>query len=180
MKTRASHFHRTMRPFDVARLRSKIRIGLDIRRQLGWTACFGRVLPWLLCRRYYFYTQPIHPTWPALSCSSPVLTKFAEDHDLALVTALSPGHATVSELRMRLRDGHLCFTGWLNDRLVHFRWIFTRSLVLPYLHRTLCLSPLEVYVDEAYTHPELRGRGIAAYTGRLLRQALFELSLIHI
>ncbi|MDH7513432.1 MAG: GNAT family N-acetyltransferase [Clostridiales bacterium] len=163
-----------MRLFDTAWLSSKIRIGIDIWRQLGGKTFFGRVLPWLFCRRYYFYSQPIHSTWPALSCSCPVVVKFADDNDLALVAALSPGDATVSELKKRLRDGHLCFTGWLNDKLVHFRWIFTRCLYLPYLHRTLLLSSFEVYVDETYTLPELRGRGIAAYTGRLLRLALFE------
>jgi len=163
-----------MRLLRTARLRSKIRIGLDIRRQFGGKIFFGRVLPWLLCRRYYFYSQAIHPTKPAVSCSYPVMVKFADEDDLALVAALSPGDATISQLKKRLRDGHLCFTGWVKDRLVHFRWIFTWSLYLPYLHRTLLLSSSEVYVDEAYTIPELRGRGIATYMGHILRLALSE------
>jgi GNAT superfamily N-acetyltransferase len=164
-----------MRSLSPPSLRNKIRIGLDILGQLGWRAFFWKVLPWLFCRRYFFYSQPIFPVPVVPPCRLPVTLKRANEDDLPHLTALSPSATTAARLKKRLRDGHLCFIGWVANRPVQYRWVFTRSLYLPYLRHTLVLSPSEVYVDEAYTIPELRGHGIATYTGYLLRLALLEL-----
>jgi len=67
------------------------------------------------------------------------------------------------------------FIGWFEGRPVQSRWVFTRPVHLRYLHQTLFTSAGEAFVDEAYTRPEMRGRGIATYTGYLLRLALLEL-----
>lgn len=164
-----------MSQFYLTNLKSKINTGLDICRQFGLRTFCLKILPWLFRRRYFFYSRLIHPVTAVSPCPYPVILKPAKEEDLVHLVALRRGAYRLPQLKRRLRDGHLCFIGWIGHRPVQVRWIFTRSLYVPYLRRTLLLSPSEAYVDEAFTVPELRGQGIGAYTRYLLLLALLEL-----
>jgi GNAT superfamily N-acetyltransferase len=148
---------------------------LDLVREYGLAKFAGRIIPWLFVRRYYFFsesldTAPIVPLSRA-SFRFDLLPK----KELPVLSVLRPHHDKPSVLQERLKEGHLCFVGRLDGRPIHIRWIFTKSLYVPYLRRTLLLSPGEVYADEAFTLPEFRGRGIFRLAGALLRLKLREL-----
>jgi hypothetical protein len=156
-------------------LRSKCLTALDLVREYGLAKFAGQVVPWLFVRRYYIYSELLDcaPAIPA----SPASFRFEalQEKELPFLSAMRPHHAQPSLLQERLKKGHLCFLGRLDGRPIHIRWIFTKSLYVPYLRRTLLLSPGEVYADEAFTLPEFRGRGIFRLAGALLRLKLKEL-----
>lgn len=158
-----------------ARLKNKIATGFEIIQQYGLLWFCREVLPWLFCRRYFFYSQVIRPISPLSSCASPIAFKLAKEEDLPSLLVFRRDVYNLSQMKKRLREGHLCFIGWLGERPVHVRWIFVRFHYAPYLHRSLLLSPGEAYVDETFTAPDLRNKGIATFTGHLLRLALLEL-----
>ncbi len=80
-----------------------------------------------------------------------------------------------SILKRRMKEGHLGFIGRSDKKLIHVRWMFRKSVYLPYLQKTLVLSPEEIYADDAYTVPEYRHKGIFAQAGFLLRTRLREM-----
>jgi GNAT superfamily N-acetyltransferase len=74
-----------------------------------------------------------------------------------------------------LEEGHACFLGWVGGKPAHVRWIFVKSVFLPYLGRSIALGPGEAYSDESYTRPEFRRRGLARQAIRLLARRLPDL-----
>jgi len=157
-------------------LRSKFLTALDLARNLGWPMFLAKIVPWLFVRRYYICSksfQDLQPESPPVEV--PVRLALATEKDLPAIMGLRPYYYELQALRDRLREGHLCFLGWMGDRLVHIRWIFVKSLHLPYLHRILLLSPGQVLFDEAYTSPEFRARGIFGAAGDFIRLKLREL-----
>lgn len=79
---------------------------------------------------------------------------------LAICPRLSRG-----EIRRRFEEGQECHLGWVEGRLVHFRWEAQKPAFLPYLGKKL--QPLEgdLLITEVFTNPKFRGRGI--YTASL-------------
>lgn len=64
--------------------------------------------------------------------------------------------------RKRMRAGERCFVAWDGPRIVSDRWVVAGSVYIEYLGRMLDLASDEVYIKGTFTHPEYRGRGVAA------------------
>jgi len=157
------------------RLMSKIHIAVDLLKEHGWRRFIGEIIPWLFHRRYIFYSQPIDNPVLLYSCQIPFRLEQVKEKDLSHLIKMRPGFYDLSLLQKRKKDGHICFLGLSGQKPIHLRWVFIRSIYLPYLQRKLILYPGEVYVDEAYTLPGYRQKGVYSYAGYLMRHALKEL-----
>jgi RimJ/RimL family protein N-acetyltransferase len=87
--------------------------------------------------------------------------------------ALRPDRYTPEALARRIERGHLGLVGRSGAHIVHLRWVFVGDAPLPYLRRRLRLAPGQGFLDEVYTVPGWRRRGVetaaAEQTQRLLR-----------
>jgi hypothetical protein len=145
----------------------------DVFRQIGAKRFLLEIPPWLVRRRYIFYAglytgspaDVVAPQFPYRL--DPVL-----EGDLHQLVALRPDVYTLPQLRARLQQGHLAFVGRSGGTTVHVRWIFVGSVYLPYLSRRLVLAPGEGYLDEVYTVPAWRRRGVETAAAVQMRTAL--------
>lgn len=155
-----------------AGFKPKIHLFTDMVEELGWSKILTEVLPWMFYRRYLFFSQRID--YPSDIPESPIPFQLSimKEYDIEKVLTLRDGFHNPDILRHRLRKGHICFIGWNNDRPVHLRWLFTRSVYISFLQRTLVLSQGEIYGAETYTIPEFRKFGILVHAGFLVRQYL--------
>lgn len=158
-----------------SRFRSKFLTAYDLAQRFGWQRFLGSIVPWLFIRRYVFCSKSIYDLPPESPPAVPLRLELATEKDLPFLMALRPHYYELRILQKRLEEGHLCFIVWRGNRPVHVRWMFVKSLYLPYLHRTLLLSSGQVYFDEAYTIPEFRGRGIFHTARNGIRLRLGEL-----
>jgi len=158
-----------------SRLRSKLVTAFDLAKSFGWRMFLGEIVPWLFVRRYFFCSRVIQDLVPESPAQVPLRLELAAQKDLPNLMALRPHYYKLQVLQKRLEEGHICFLGWRGNRPIHVRWIFVKSLYLPYLHRTLLLAPGQVYFDEAYTAPEYRGRRIFGVAGNFVRLRLGEM-----
>jgi hypothetical protein len=153
----------------------KFDIGLDLFREYGWMKFFGRIIPWLFWRRYIFLGGPINDPISFFQAEIPFRLELVKQRDLKYLIKLRPHFYDLREIQKRIKQGHLCFLGWSGNEPVHIRWAFVRSRFIPYFHRTICLTPGEVYTDEAYTARDFRHKGVYSYAGCLLRKFLEEM-----
>lgn len=138
----------------------KVTVGRDLCRVHGPAKFFGRILPWMLHRRYFLFEGSVSTALPPFSPSIPARLTVAGPDDMPLLLSARPAHYDLRRLHERLRRGHICFVAWLGREPVGIRWAFRGSVYLPYLSRTLDLAPKEIFFDEVYTVPRFRRQGI--------------------
>ncbi|UCC39090.1 MAG: hypothetical protein JSV96_14985 [Candidatus Aminicenantes bacterium] len=134
----------------------KFDIAVDLIREHGWEKFFGQIIPWLICRRYIFFSGPIDKPISFFQAEIPFRLELAKQTELMYLIKLRPHFYDLGQIQERINQGHLCFLGWSGNEPIHIRWAFVRSRLVPYLHRTICLTPEDVYTDEAYTTPGFR------------------------
>lgn len=130
------------------------------------------ILPWLFHPHYFFYARSLDTPPPTFHCRIPIRLDRIKEKDLPLLQNIRRGFYDFTLLQERVKNGHLCFIGRSGQEPVHIRWVFVRSVYLPYLHRTLILSPEEAYGDEAFTIPRYRRKGVYSNCRYLLHNAL--------
>ncbi|MGD2245869.1 MAG: hypothetical protein PVI11_04900 [Candidatus Aminicenantes bacterium] len=176
-----------MRPHDISKqkkaenenlfptgLKPKVHLLSDMVKEFGWPKLLTEIVPWLVNRRYLFFSQKIEYPSNIPEAAIPFHLSRMDENDIEKILTLRTGFYDPDILRRRLREGHICFMGWAHDRPIHLRWVFIRSVYLPYLHRNLVLRPGEVYGNETYTLPQLRKHGILVRAGFLVRKYLKE------
>ncbi|MDR7419014.1 MAG: hypothetical protein QN178_08890 [Armatimonadota bacterium] len=133
-------------------------VARDVLRMVGPARTVLHVVPWLVRRRYIFYalTLPVADR----SSSGGVDLTIATDQDLARLAWIRPQMYTLSQIEERIRDGHLPLIARRGEAVVHIRWVFTRTVYVPYLRRRLVLEDGDVLLDEIYTLPEWRRTGV--------------------
>lgn len=158
---------------------SRLAAAVEIACQVGAITVVRDVLPWLVRRRYVVIALTLPPARPAAPATRPIgaaarstasaarnLTlEVVGEADVDAVAAFRPTLYTSAGLRERLRQGHVGLVGRIDGRIVHSRWLFVGTVWLPYLRRRLVLAPDDVYLDEAYTHPAWRQRGVMTAVG---------------
>ncbi len=136
------------------------------------------MVPWLFVRRYLFYSVSLGenaPSPPPVRAPLQLRLELLDEGGIPELVSVRPSFYSPSLLEKRMSKGHFCFVGRSGSRLIHVRWIFRTSVYLPYLRRTLVLSPDEAYSDDAYTVPEYRRMGIYSFANFLLRKRLREM-----
>jgi GNAT superfamily N-acetyltransferase len=146
----------------------------DVLRVVGPRRFIFEVVPWAVRRRYVFYAL----TLPA-AAQPPALDAFrldlATEADLALFVAARPERYTLPALTQRLGDGHLAFVGRVGESVAHLRWVFTRTVDVPYLRRRIVLDRGDVLLDEIYTMPAWRRKGVEGAVAVAMPRMLHEM-----
>ena len=159
---------------------NKWSVGRDLLSTYGWNRMLRVILPWLLVRRYNFYAESLADIPPVPPPQIPVRLDPLTERDYPELMSLRPHHYSRSILDRRLAEGHECVLARSSGTLVHVRWLFKRSVYLPYLDRTLTLAADEIYSDDAYTPPEHRRQGIYEHANVLIRTRLRETGYVRI
>jgi GNAT superfamily N-acetyltransferase len=140
---------------------------------LGVRGFLVEIPPWLLRRRYLFYGITPADARPLPSPPLPFRLDILLEQEIPDLVALRPDRYTPEGLLRRIHRGHLGLVGRSGTEIVHLRWVFVGAAWLPYLSRRLLLAPGEGLLDEVYTVPAWRRRGVetaaAQQTQRLLR-----------
>ncbi|MDQ7859275.1 MAG: hypothetical protein QN174_03400 [Armatimonadota bacterium] len=131
----------------------------DVLRVVGPRRFIFEVVPWTVRRRYVFYALTL-PAATRPSSLDGFRLEPATEADLPLFVAARPERYTLPALAQRLRDGHLAFVGRVGEAVVHLRWVFTRTVHVPYLGRQIVLEGGDVLLDEIYTMPAWRRKGV--------------------
>ena len=155
-----------------ARLLKHASVAGDLVSLYGARKFFGEIVPWLFWRRYIFLSQLLDNLVRSPPPQLPFRLELATEKDIPQILALRPHFYSTSLLQSRLRQGHLCFLGWSDEQLLRISWVFVGAVYLPYLHRTLLLSPLDVFGDDAYSHPSFRKKGVQSHARYLTRLAV--------
>jgi len=137
-------------------LAQKYSIGRDLLRIHGGMKFFGRILPWLVFRRYFLFEGSPAASPRTSATLDAMRVRLAGPADIPAILRVRPGYYTAVQVRERLEQGHLCFIVRVADEPINIRWCFVGSVFLPYLGRTLVLDRDEVYFDEVYTVPRYR------------------------
>ncbi len=134
-------------------LAQKHSVGRDLLRIHGGMKFFGRILPWLVFRRYFLYEGSPGAAPRTSATLDAMRVRLAGPADIPVILRIRPGYYTEVQVRERLEQGHVCFIARVADEPINIRWCFIGSVFLPYLDRTLVLARDEVYFDEVYTVP---------------------------
>ncbi len=152
--------------------KSKLHTARTVLGEMGPIPFLTKVMPWLLRRKYIFYSERIRVPEAYPPPPAGFHFGFAGKDDLDSLLALRKGYYKREMLERRLDLGHMCYLGWSDKDLVHIRWLFSGTFYVPYLRRKIVLGPDEVYGDEGYTAPRFRKQNIYVGGGRQLKIAL--------
>jgi GNAT superfamily N-acetyltransferase len=59
----------------------------------------------------------------------------------------------------RLNQGEICGTAWFNSEIVSYCWVAFRQAEVGEINRIISLRDNELYLYDAFTRPEYRGKG---------------------
>jgi len=149
-------------------LTRSVSIARDLGRIHGVPKLFGRILPWLVRRRYYLYSGSLTRPLPECEAGIPLRIEPAKRSDLARLIRIRPGYYELSRLLKRHEMGHVCFLAWAGGEPIHCRWAFTGSTHLSYLGKQLVLGPQDIFYDETFTVPRFRGLSVDFATLRVM------------
>jgi hypothetical protein len=125
----------------------------------------GRVATrWFFHRTFAAYVRDLDASLPDVpSAGSMVRTAIAEA-DFAVIERLDPA-LTPAEISRRWAEGQEGHVWWLEGTPAHSYWITRKPVRLPYLGRTFRPAPGDVFVVDAFTRADLRGRGLDRLSG---------------
>jgi GNAT superfamily N-acetyltransferase len=119
-----------------------------------------RIVGERLYRRLLLVARPLGEPDPTIDASVSLAFGRLARSDSAEYLAFHPGEA-IAEIERRFDRGDLCFLARSEGRIVGAVWTTRASPAVRYLHTTLAIAPDDVYLYDAYTAPDLRGRRIA-------------------
>ena len=139
---------------------------IEVLHEQGMRGLLWRGLARTAFRRLLVAARPLGadlPTPGGPTAAAPARLAFSllEEDEIDAYASLRPD-APVAEARRRLAAGQRCLVGWLDGRIVHARWFATDVLESPWLGLAFKLRPGIVYVHDAYTAGDARGKGIGA------------------
>ncbi len=133
---------------------------LDATRFLGLRHMLWIAPRWLVRPEYDVLTRDLHPPLPQLPPGEPLHWTDLRAADIPHVLGLNPAMSE-AEIRRRWEEGQECVLGWREGTLVYHQWYGRRPVYLRYLGRTLRLLKADYVMLDTFTHPALRGHGIA-------------------
>jgi len=149
-------------------LTRSVSIARDLARIHGVPKFFGRILPWMVRRRYYLYSGSLTSPLPECKADISLRIEPAERSDLARLLRIRPGYYRLDRVHERRDKGHVCFLAWAAGEPIHCRWAFTGSTHLSYLGKQLILGPQDIFYDETFTVPRFRGLCVDYATLRVM------------
>ena len=125
----------------------------------------GRIASrWLFRRTFTAYVRDLSTPLPAVPPAGPLARAAIREADSATLERMDPA-LTLAEIRRRQAEGQEGYAWWLDGAPAHSYWITRESVRLLYLGRTFRPAPGDVFVVDAFTRADLRGRGIDRLSG---------------
>ena len=135
------------------------RRALEVSRYTGarglWFAVLGELGYRRLAIRECKLDQPFPDTPAKISLSVDILDATQIDEYVPFRKG-----ATRHAVAKRLAAGNACFVARAQGKIISARWAATGTAPCDYLFRTVPLADDEVYLFDAFTSPEWRGKGI--------------------
>lgn len=135
------------------------RRAVAIVRYTGLPGLWFAVLGELCYRRLAIREIMLDQKFPEPSAAIPVSFGLIDASQVDEYTAFRVG-ADPGSIGRRFERGDKCFVARDNGRIVSARWSATGSAQCDYLSRVVPLADDEVYIYDAFTLPEYRGRKI--------------------
>lgn len=129
-------------------------------RHEGWQSFLTRSLGALGYRRLFLLQRSLHDPLPELRASLPLVIDWLVPEQEADYATLVPD-TVVGGVVTRLQRGERCLSARVDGKLVSVMWASTGCARIGYLELEMPLSPEEVYLGGAFTHPAFRGHSIA-------------------
>lgn len=107
-------------------------------------------------RRWDCFVRSLDRCEPARETGVDVEIGALEPKDADAYVSLRP-ETTAAEYRERLRAGRACWAARHGDRLVAVKWVRFDMIEVPYLRRRYPLAPGEIYLEDMFTAPDMRG-----------------------
>ena len=149
---------------------SRIARAWETVRREGLRSFWFKLVDVLGYRRLFLLCRPLTEPLSRVDCQLPIRLEWlrAESFDDYRNLRSAPD---AKELARRLETHQRCLVARSNERLVGAVWVVGRSARIGYLECELPLPSATVYLCEAYTDPQFRGRGVApALSNELLRR----------
>lgn len=145
-------------------MRVALRRLVDHARTLGPVRT-GRVAArWLVRRTFTAYVRDLGGSLPDVPPAGAMVLRAITEADFAAIERLDPA-LTAAEIRRRWAEGQEGHVWWLEGTPAHSYWITRQPVQLPYLGRTFRPVPGDVFVVDAFTRADLRGRGLDRLSG---------------
>jgi GNAT superfamily N-acetyltransferase len=112
-------------------------------------------------RRVVWVARPVDRAIPEPAVRLPVAVAPLTTRDLDAYRRFRPDQST-DAVRARLARGDVCLATWHAGRIIQGMWVSTGRAHLPYLRCDLLLPSGTAYVQDVYTLPAYRGRGLAS------------------
>ena len=126
-------------------------------------------------RHVVLFERDLRPSDPRADCDLPITVAPLELRDLQAYSTLRPGKA--ADAARRIERGSVCYAAWYGDRIASVAWWHPGEAWIEDIDRSFALHSDEIYTYDAYTAPDLRGRGVAptraAFTYGALRDRGF-------
>ena len=125
----------------------------------------GGVAPrWLLRRTFTAYVRDLSAPLPDVPSAGPLVRRVIGEADIPALERMDPALARAT-IHRRLAEGQEGYLWWLDGTAAHSYWIAREPVHLPYLARTFRPAPGDVFVVDAFTRADLRGKGLDRLSG---------------
>ena len=132
---------------------------LEWHRRLGLRRMPGTILQWLARREYFVLVRDLRLPLPKVPVDQTTVWTSLTEAEIPQLLAINPV-LSETEIRRRWKEGQECSLCWIEGSLAHYRWYATGSVYLSYLGKTLRLLEGECLIEDVFTHPAFRRRGI--------------------
>lgn len=146
------------------------RISQVVRKE-GVVSLWYKVLGESIYRRLVILEHALPPEVQKMKLPGQVEMRLLEPADIAAYLDARP-EAIEEDIRGRLAEGQLCFAAWQGDRVVGAVWGATGRAYIEYVDCEIELEPDQVYVYNAFTRLDSRGKHIARERGLFVAQYL--------
>ncbi len=132
----------------------------EVLHKEGLKSLWFRIIGEVCYRRAYLFQAWIDDL--AGQFSAPELNISSLNLDQVHIFIGFQSDVSVQEAEARLKNGHLAFVVWLNENPAHISWASPEKADMSYLFYTLSLPPDAIYIYNAYTKLEYRGRHLSS------------------
>jgi SAM-dependent methyltransferase/RimJ/RimL family protein N-acetyltransferase len=161
---------------DHRRLGSALRRGAEIWGEGGPRLLFWKVLGQTVFRRMRYFERSLSDAIPPVRPLPGITVEELPPERWGEWQQLHPGTSR-EEISGRLRRGDRCFIASARGRIVYAGWIAHEIAWCEVLGVEIPLARNAVYFYESFTLPEMRGRGLAPETAKVLLELLRQAGL---
>jgi hypothetical protein len=129
---------------------------------MSWQSSAGVI--WMkvyttLYRRLNYLVRDLSKPIPVLRSELPVEMRRLRESEIRGYLRFKPGQSE-AQIHSRLASGHECHASWYEGQIIDAAWCSTTRGPVAWFGRDIIVREGEVYIYDAYTSPECRGRNL--------------------